>query len=244
MRNCLLCSDKSYFNEKCKTIFSLGYNYDYCIVPASGAFAQSDVAAENTDRQIDKEERKAFFDDIKDQRKALHDQIRDFNDQRKDRLDDSDQERISVEPTLSFKGQTSGWAVINDKAYPTEFTLEGKAGHTKQGWQLTGTGTVFVGEREITFDLKGFAKNNHINMKGVSQDDDSVIIHLKGNFTPIAESENSFALAFTRAALVIEDSDVKVPLVLVGDIIVEPIIFDNESVSDETDFESDIPRPR
>ncbi len=210
------------------------------IAPASGAFAQSDVAVENSNNQIDKEERKAFLDNIKDQRNALRDQVRDFDDQRKDRLADSEQKRIHVESSLTFEGQTSGWAVINGKAYPTDFVLDGKAEQTKQGWQLTGTGTVFVGEREITFDLKGFAKNNHVNMKGVSQDNDSVIIHLRGNFAPIAESENSFALAFTRAAITVEDSDVRVPLVLVGDVTVKPLISNEESVSEETDFETDL----
>jgi len=130
-------------------------------------------------------------------------------------------------------------AVVNGKAYPAEFTLEGKAGQTDRGWQITGTGTVFVGEREITFDLKGFAKNNHVSMKGISQDNDKVIIHLRGNFAPIAENENSFALTFTRAAITVEDSDVKVPLVLVGDVTVKPIVSDDEPVSDETDFQPD-----
>ena len=193
------------------------------IAPASGAFAQSDVAVENSNNQIDKEERKDFLDRIKDQRNALRDQIREFNDQRKDRLADSEHERILVEPSLTFEGQTSGWAVVNGKAYPTDFTLDGKAGQTKQGWQLTGIGNVFVGEREIPFDLKGFAKNNHVSMKGVSQNNDSVIIHLRGNFAPIAENENSFALAFTRVAIIVEDSDVKVPLVLVGDVMCDHV---------------------
>ena len=86
------------------------------IAPASGAFAQSDVAVENSNDQIDKEERKDFLDNIKDQRNALRDQVRDFNDQRKDRLADSEHERIPVEPSLTFEGQTSGWAIVNGKA--------------------------------------------------------------------------------------------------------------------------------
>ena len=208
------------------------------IAPASGAFAQSDVAPENSNK-IDKEERKTFFDGLKDQRNALRDQIKDFNDQKRDRLTDSQRDRDDIEPTLMFDGYTSGWAVVNGKAYPAEFTLEGKAGQTDKGWKITGTGTVFIGEREITFDLKGFTKNNHVNMKGVSQDNDGVIIHLRGHFAPVAESENSFAIAFTRAAITVEDSDVKVPFVLVGEIAVKPIVSDNEPVSDETDFQSD-----
>ena len=209
------------------------------IAPASGAFAQSDVAAENSKNQIDKEERKAFFDGIKDQRNALRDQIKDFNDQKRDRLTDSQHDRPNVEPTLMFDGHTSGWGVVNGEAYSTEFTLEGKAGQTDRGWKTSGTGTVFIGEREITFDLKGFAKNNHVSMKGVSQDNDNVVIHLRGHFTPVVESENSFALAFTRAAITVQDSDVKVPLVLVGEVAVKPIVSDDEPVSDETDFQPD-----
>ncbi|AJM92054.1 hypothetical protein [Nitrosopumilus piranensis] len=207
------------------------------IAPISGAFAQSDVAAENSNK-IDKD-RKAFFDAIKDQRNALRDQIRDFNDQRKDRLTDSAHDRIHVEPTLSFDGVTSGWAVVNGIAYPADFTLDGKARQTEKGWHLTGVGTIHVGERNIPFDLKGFAKGNHVSMKGVSQNNDSITIHLRGNFAPVAESENSFALAFTRAAITVVDSDVKVPLVLVGDVTVNPLVSDEEPISDETDFESD-----
>ena len=209
------------------------------LVPISGAFAQSDITAENSNNQIDKEEQKTFFDAIKDQRNVLRDQIRDFNDQKRDRLSDSQHDRPDVEPTLMFDGHTSGWAVVNGKAYPAEFTLEGKAGQTERGWKIIGTGTVFVGEREITFDLKGFAKNNHVSMKGVSQDNDNVVIHLRGHFAPVAESENTFALAFTRAAITVENSDVKVPLVLVGEVNVKPIVSDDKPVSDEADFESD-----
>ena len=101
---------------------------------------------------------------------------------------------------------------------------------------ITGTGTIFIGDREITFDLKGFAKNNRVHMNGVSQDDDSIKIHLKGHFAPIADSDDSYALAFTRAAIIAESSDVKVPLVLVGDVTVTPTITD-EPVIDETDSE-------
>lgn len=208
------------------------------IAPASGAFAQSDDTSDAKKSDIDKE-RKAFFDQIKDQRHALKDQIRDHDNQRKEM---PEHERVhDVEASLMFDGVTSGWAIVNGKAIPTEFTLDGKARYgEKQGWSITGTGTVFLGDREITFDLKGFAKNNHVNIKGVSQDDDSVIIHLRGNFAPVAESEDSFAVAFTRTAILDESSDVRIPLVLVGDVKVEPIITVDEPVSEETDFEDNV----
>lgn len=206
------------------------------IAPISGAFAQTD--AENSDIQTDKEQRKAYAKEIKEQRQLLKDQLKDLNDQRKNRLGDTFDERIQdVEFTLSVNGVTSGWAVVDGKAFPAEFILDANAGHAeKRGMIITGTGTIFIGDREITFDLKGFAKNNRVNMNGVSQDDDSIKIHLKGHFAPIADSDDSYALAFTRAAITAESSDVKVPLVLVGDVTVTPTITD-EPVVDETDSE-------
>ena len=206
------------------------------IAPVSGAFAQTD--AENSDIQTDKEQRKAYAKEIKEQRQLLKDQLKDLNDQRKNRLGDTFDERIQdVEFTLSVNGVTSGWAIVDGKAFPAEFILDANAGYAeKRGMIITGTGTIFIGDREITFDLKGFAKNNRVHMNGVSQDDDSIKIHLKGHFTPIADSDDSYALAFTRAAIIAESSDVKVPLVLVGDVTVTPTITD-EPVIDETDSE-------
>ena len=206
------------------------------IAPVSGAFAQTD--AENSDIQTDKEQRKAYAKEIKEQRQLLKDQLKDLNDQRKNRLGDTFDERIQdVEFTLSVNGVTSGWAVVDGKVFPAEFILDANAGYAeKRGMIITGTGTIFIGDREITLDLKGFAKNNRVHMNGVSQDDDSIKIHLKGHFTPIADSDDSYALAFTRAAIIAESSDVKVPLVLVGDVTVTPTITD-EPVIDETDSE-------
>lgn len=209
------------------------------IAPASIAFAQADASVENSKNRIDKEEQKAFFDKIKIEKQKLRDQIQDFNDQ-KDRQVDSTYDRIHADPTVLFKGQTSGWAIVNNQAYTTEFNLNGKAGPIEKGWQIKGEGTVFVGDREIPFDLKGFTKKNHVNIKGVSQDNDSVRIHLKGNFAPVAENEGSYALAFTRASLTVEESDVKVPLMLVGEVTTSPIISEDTPVSDETEFEADL----
>lgn len=206
------------------------------IAPVSGAFAQTD--AENSDIQTDKEQRKVYAKEIKEQRQLLKDQLKDLNDQRKNRLGDTFDERIQdVEFTLSVNGVTSGWAVVDGKAFPAEFILDANAGYAeKRGMIITGTDTIFIGDREITFDLKGFAKNNRVHMNGVSQDDDSIKIHLKGHFAPIADSDDSYALAFTRDAIIAESSDVKVPLVLVGDVTVTPTITD-EPVIDETDSE-------
>lgn len=206
------------------------------IAPMSGAFAQSDDA-ENSDRQIDKEQRKKLLEQIKEQRHALRDQLRDFSDQRKDRL--TDRPIVDVKPSLEFKGETAGWAVLNGQAHSATFSIEGKAAQTERGWHLTGTGTVSIGDRDVVFDLKGFAKDGHVGIKGISQSNESVVIHLRGHFAPIVNSEDSFALAFTRAAITVQDSDVKIPLVLVGDVKVQPII-PVDDVDENTSIESDV----
>jgi len=209
------------------------------LAPASIVFAQTDTSVENSPNQIDKEDRKVFFDKIKIEKQKLRDQIRDFNSQ-SDRQAYDRYNGIHADPTVLFKGQTFGWAILNNQAHPAEFNLNGQAGPTEKGWQLKGEGTIFIGDREIPFDLNGFTKKNHVNLKGISQDNDSIMIHLKGNFAPIAEDDGSYALAFTRVSLTVEESDVKVPLMLVGQAAISPIISDEQSESDETDFGSDL----
>jgi len=184
------------------------------IAPSSGAFAQTYVASDEVnDKQIYKEERKQLFDSLKDQRNDIKAQIQEFKDQRP-----TDRNIPDVEPTLGFNGTTSGWAEIGGKAYPITLSFDGEAGQVgERGWKLSGTGTAQVGERTVTFDLNGFAKKNHIGIKGVSQDNESVVIHLRGHFAPIAGDDGSYALAFKGAAKNTE-SDVKIPLVLVGQV--------------------------
>lgn len=222
-----------------KLISALAIIMAVAIAPTSGVFAQTDVASvEVSDKQLYKNERKQSFDSVKEQRKDLKDQINDFNEHRQDKpISDRIQD---VEPTLGFNGITSGWAVVGGKAYPATFSLEGKAGQADEKvWQLSGIGTVEIEKRKVSFDLKGFAKNNHVNIKGISQNHESVVIHLRGHFAPIAESENSFALAFTRAAIVAQASDVKVPLVLVGEVKTYPLA----PVVDESQSEPEITEP-
>jgi len=219
-----------------KLFLALSIIMAVAIAPVSGAFAQTD--AENSDTKTDKEQRKAYAQEIKEQRQSLKEQLQDLNDQRKNRLSATLDERIqNVEFTYLVNGDVSGWAVVNGKAFPAEFILDGKAGHAeKRGVVFTGTGTIFIEDREVTFDLKGFAKNNSVQIHGVSQGDESIKIHLKGHFAPIADIEGYYALAFTRVAINVESSDVKVPLILVGDVTVTPPIVD-DSVIDETDSE-------
>jgi len=196
------------------------------IAPSSGAFAQTNVVTDEVnDKQIYKEERKQLFDSLKEQRNDIKAQIQEFRDNRP-----TDRYLPEVEPTLGFIGTTDGWAEIGGKAYPITFSLDGKAGQIgERGWKLSGNGTAQVGERTVDFDLNGFAKKNHIGIKGVSQDNESVMIHLRGHFAPIAGNDGSYALAF-KGAVANTESDIKVPLVLVGEV----ETFSLDSTVDET----------
>ncbi|MFB5613113.1 MAG: hypothetical protein ACE5RL_07400 [Nitrosarchaeum sp.] len=206
------------------------------IAPTIGAFAQSDVNAdvsvdvstdinttETKDKQIDKEERKQIRDQIKEQRQNIKTQLNDLKDLRKDRSVDSNSD-VKVTPSLEFSGEVTGWAVIGGKAVPATFDLSGEAGKIGQrGWKITGNATAEIGDRNVTFDLQGHARGNHVSLKGTTNQFDSVVIHLNGYFAPIADESGSFALAFHRSAIINEQADIRIPLVLVGQVDTTPI---------------------
>ncbi|MFB5627800.1 MAG: hypothetical protein ACE5R5_06350, partial [Nitrosarchaeum sp.] len=72
-------------------------------------------------------------------------------------------------------------------------------------------------------DLQGHARGNHVSLKGTTSQFDSVVIHLNGYFAPIADESGSFALAFHRSAIINEQADIRIPLVLVGQVDTTPI---------------------
>jgi len=205
------------------------------ITPASIAFAQSDVnadvnadvsvnanTAETKDRQIYKEEQKQVRDQIKEQRQNIKTQLNDLKDLRNDRL--AEKTDVNVVPSLEFSGKVTGWAVIGGKAVPATFDLSGEAGKIGQrGWKISGITTAEIGDRNVTFDLQGFARGNHVVLKGTTSEFDSVMIQLNGYFAPIADESGSFALAFHRSAIINEQANIRIPLVLVGQVDTTPI---------------------
>jgi len=127
-------------------------------------------------------------------------------------------------PSLEFSGKVTGWAVIGGKAVPATFDLSGEAGKIGQrGWKITGTATAEIGDRNVIFDLQGFARENHVALKGTASEFNSVVIHLNGYFAPIADEAGSFALAFHRSAIINEQANIRIPLVLVGQVDTTPI---------------------
>jgi len=194
------------------------------IAPSSGAFAQSDgtTDAETTDKQIYKEEQKQIRDQVKEQRQNIKSQLNDLRNLRNDLQTNSPE--TDVVPSLTFSGKVTGWAVIGGKAIPATFDLSGEAGKIGQrGWKITGTATANIGDRNVTFDLQGFARGNHVSLKGTTSEFDSVVIQLNGYFAPINGEDGSFALAFHRSAIINEQANVRIPLVLVGQVETTPI---------------------
>jgi len=221
------------------------------MTPASIAFAQSDVnddvnadvnvnanTSETKDKQIYKEQ-KQVRDQIKEQRQNIKTQLNDLRDLRNDRL--AEKTDVNVVPSLEFSGKVTGWAVIGGKAVPATFDLSGEAGKIGQrGWKISGTADAEIGDRNVTFDLQGFARGNHVVLKGTTSEFDSVVIHLNGYFAPIADESGSFALAFHRSAIINEQANIRIPLVLVGQVdttpigdVVEPTEIDPVDVSVE-----------
>ncbi|EGG43041.1 hypothetical protein Nlim_0091 [Candidatus Nitrosarchaeum limnium SFB1] len=221
------------------------------MAPASTVFAQSDVnadvnadvsvnanTAETKDKQIYKEQ-KQVRDQIKEQRQNIKTQLNDLRDLRNDRL--AEKTDVNVVPSLEFSGKVTGWAVIGGKAVPATFDLSGESGKIGQrGWKISGTADAEIGDRNVTFDLQGFARGNHVVLKGTTSEFDSVVVHLNGYFAPIADESGSFALAFHRSAIINEQANIRIPLVLVGQVdttligdVVEPTEIDPVDVSVE-----------
>lgn len=194
------------------------------IAPSSGVFAQSDDSTdvETSNKQIYKEEQKQVREQIKEQRQNIKTQLNDLRDLRNDRL--ADKTDVNIVPSLEFSGKVTGWAVIGGKAIPATFDLSGEAGKIGQrGWKISGTADAKIGDRNVTFDLQGFARGNHVVLKGTTSEFDSVVIQLNGYFAPIADETGSFALAFHRSAIINEQADIRIPLVLVGQVNTTPI---------------------
>ena len=217
------------------------------ISPTTGVFAQTDinadvnadvsVAAENTDKQIYKE--KQVREQIKEQRQDLKSKLTDLQNLRNNRLDTNS--KIDVVSSLEFSGKVIGWAVIGGQAVPTTFDLSGEAGKIGlRGWKITGTATAEIGDRNVLFDLQGHTRGNHVSLKGTTSEFDSVIIHLNGYFAPVANDAGSFALAFHRSAIVNEQTQIRIPLILVGQVDTTPIGDALPPVSDSVDVSADL----
>lgn len=201
--------------------------------------ADVSITAEKTDKQIYKEKQQQIREQIKEQRQDLKSKLTDLQNLRNDRL--SAHAEIDVVPSLEFTGKVSGWAVIGGQAVPATLDLSGEAGKIgPRGWKIIGTTTAEIGDRDVTFDLQGHARGNHVSLKGTTSEFDNVVIHLNGYFAPVADDAGSFALAFHRSAIVNEQAQIRIPLILVGQVDTTPIGDALPPVVESVDVSADL----
>lgn len=208
-----------------------------------------------------KDERKEIRDQMKEERDAYRDQIKTHIDQLKDKrqaLQDEFRPLISDispddivgpiapdrEPDLTFIGNVAGWAVLGGKAYPTEMKLSGEAYHAGKGvWQLTATGEITVEGHTATLDLKGHARGNHVMLHGSgilsTNDEPTIRVQLRGHYAPTANGEE-FAIAFTNAVVHNSNNGHRIPLALVGSVMVFPV-SDIEIIPETLPETDDVP---
>lgn len=214
------------------------------ISPTTGVFAQTDVnadvsiTAEKSNKQIYKEKQQVR-EQIKEQKQNLKSKLTDLQNLRNDRL--SAHAEIDVVPSLEFTDKVSGWAVIGGQAVPATFDLSGETGKIgPRGWKIIGTATAEIGDRDATFDLQGHARGNHVSLKGTTNEFDNVVIHLNGYFAPVSDDAGSFALAFHRSAIINEQAQIRIPLILVGQVNTTPIGDTLPPVVESVDISSEL----
>lgn len=200
------------------------------------------------------EERKQLRDQYKNNPQEIREQMKQLKDAYKDKIRayindirphivdrpyDGDRSDVNGEPDISFYGSATGWAILGGKAYDATISLEGKASHISNGvWKVYSTGTIIVSGHEAVLDLNGFTRSGHIMLHGTgtlvgSDGEQDIRVQLRGNYAPIAESDNEFAIAFTNAVVHNIDTGHRIPLSLVGSIMVERLGPEPESVESE-----------
>ncbi|WP_428326114.1 hypothetical protein [Nitrosopumilus sp.] len=109
----------------------------------------------------------------------------------------SDTSKEDMQRMLSL--ETSGWAIMNYKAYNAGITLfDGKAIKVGQDlWEISTNGILSLGEKEFDLELSGKSNGSHVTMHGTASDEDlSYKVVFSGKIT---ENENVFEVFFNSA---------------------------------------------
>ncbi len=191
-----------------------------------------------------REERKQLRDQYKDNPDELRDQLKQLRDEYKnkirpyindlrpyitDRPIDDDRPDVDRKADLKFRGKTSGWAILGGQAFPSTIGLTGEAFHVGKGvWKIHSNGLITVSDHKAELVLKGTAKSGKIMLHGTgilvgSDDKADIRIQLRGHYAPVAGSENEFAIGFTHAQIHNKETGHRIPLSLVGSVMVENV---------------------
>lgn len=168
-----------------------------------------------------REHLKQLRDKYKDKVRPQINDLRPYTDVRPD---------VDREPDLKFYDNgIEGWTIIGGKAYQTKMSLEGEAFHVGNGvWRVHSTGEIDVAERTVTLEMSGVARSGHIMLYGTGtlgegEETHDIRIQLRGNYAPVAGSENEFAITFTHAQIHNTSTGHRIPLALVGSVTVEKL---------------------
>jgi hypothetical protein len=126
---------------------------------------------------------------------------------------------------LLFKGETEGWAVFNGEAYPASISIEGKATlQEDNSWNLVSTSKVDYYSGTADVFLKGNANDGKIRLTGTGTSEDGIDLRLilRGNYAPIFEQEDKFALDWKFAKIHVPQNGIKILLLQDGIIEVIP----------------------
>jgi len=133
--------------------------------------------------------------------------------------DESTDRRYLPGDTISFQGKTEGWAVFNGEAHPANIIFDGNATlNQNDRWKLVTTAQIDYssGTGEVT--LKGKASDGQISLTGdgISNDGISFKLILRGNYAPIHEQEDQFALDWKFATIHVPKSGINILLLQDG----------------------------
>jgi hypothetical protein len=176
------------------------------------AFAQDETVDQRTDTPRDKEIHRV--------------------DISKDRYDT----QRHATPEIQFRGKTTGWAIIGGQAFNSEINLSGVGNHipNREHWEIKAQGEITVADRIAKLELQGKAHHDKVALQGIGtlESGEQFRVFLKGFFAPIAQTNDTdgadrgdFALAFTHASVKYMDSGVRIPLMQVGKVYVEPYVM-------------------
>lgn len=207
---------------------ALGILAALAIVPlSSSVFAQSnsgdndDSNNDNGDkRKLQKELKKEKLREIKNI--ALESEI----EPKSKIFDETRSHEPDREPDLSFRGETSGWTIVDDLAHKSSVSLSGhvfKSG--ERMWKISTTGNITIGDRKAELDLKGVATGHKIMLQGngILQNGEEVRLTLVGHYAPTTE-DGVFAVAFTNGMFHNTNTGERLTMMQVGSVHVEPIV--------------------
>lgn len=216
------------------------------LAPVSTAvFAQEDTA--NDISLISNVEQTTTENDVEDnsRRDEIKEKINELREQRvekiqefKDKIRDDYKDRLRTDVSLDvrpydmppdrkadliFTGNAAGWTIIGGHAIKSNTILNGEAWHIRNDvWKIHSKGTLYVGDRTVDVEFKGFANGHRLTLQGTGYvGEDPIRVLIRGHYAPTVDY-GIFAIAFTQMGVQNQNTGVKFTMAQVGDVTVTP----------------------